>query len=382
VSVQVAFSLLLLIAAGLFVRTLINLKEVDPGFRHEGVLLVDLDGRKLGYREARLAAFYQEILGAIRQTRGVVSASLSLNTPLSGGYWSDNISIAGVAQEGEGAHFNSVSPEYFETLRTPVLLGRDFTWRDDTTGSPTAIVNQAFVSRFYPEGHALGQRISVAGADVYQDMEIIGVVKDAVSYDLRKPVPPMVYVPFFQAPAGRMGSATIEIYATGTLSEVAAFVQQVVRTRVPAAEFQMHSLTQQVESSIRQERLLAKLAGFFGLLALALAAIGLYGLLAYMVARRTAEIGIRIALGAQRGQILRLILGNALLLVAMGVAVGLPAAWWASRFVEKMMFGLRATDPATLLGAAVVLASVALVAGLLPARRASHIDPMVALRYE
>ena len=125
VSVQLAFSLLLLIAAGLFVRTLINLKEVDPGFRHEGVLLVDLDGRKLGYREARLAAFYQEILGAIRQTRGVVSASLSLNTPLSGGYWSDNISIAGVPQEGEGAHFNSVSPGYFETLRTSVLLGRD-----------------------------------------------------------------------------------------------------------------------------------------------------------------------------------------------------------------------------------------------------------------
>jgi predicted permease len=381
VSVQLAFSLLLVMGSGLFVRTLINLKELDLGFRHEGVLLVDLDGRKLGYRESSLAAFYQEMLVEVRQTPGVASASLSVNTPVSGGYWSDNIAIAGVPQEGAAPQFNAVAPAYFETLHTPILLGRDFTWRDDGNAAATAIVNESFVRRFYPQGHAIGQRISMAEGELYKNMEIVGVVKDTV-WDLHRPSPATVFVPFFQAPPGRMGSATIEVYASGRLSDVSSSVQQVVRKRMPASEFQMRTFSEQVENSIRQERLLAKLGSFFGVLALALAAIGLYGLLAYVVARRTSEIGIRMALGAQRGQILRMVLSDAVRLLSIGLALGLPAAWWASRFVEKLVFGLRANDVTTLFGSAALLSVAAAAAAALPARRAAHVDPMVALRYE
>jgi putative ABC transport system permease protein len=381
VSLQLAFSLLLVIAATLFVRTLMNLKYLDPGFRHEGVLLVNLDGRRLGYRDSSLISFYRELLESVRQQHGVTSVSFSNNTPVSGGYWSQDISL-GDSGNGEGVHFNSVSPGYFETLKTPLLLGRDFRWQDDANAPSVVIVNQAFARHYFPDGHPLGRRFSVAASKFYQDVEIVGVVKDAVSYDLHQPPPPMAYVPFLQNPSQRLGSASFEIYAAGSLSEVSAEVQQLMRSRMPAAEFQMRTLTQQVENSIRQERLLAKLGGFFGVLALALAAIGLYGLLAYMVVRRTGEIGIRMALGAQHGQILRMVLSDALRLVLIGVLVGLPVAWWASRFIEKLMFGLRANDVATLLGAAGSLSAVAIVAALVPAHRAAHVDPMVALRYE
>ena len=381
VSAQIAFSLLLVIAAGLFVRTLINLKDLDPGFRHEGVLLVDVDGRKLGYRDAALASFYQELLDKIRQTSGVISASLSFNTPVSGGYWSDNVTVAGVRQEGEAPQFNAVSPGYFETLHTALKLGRDFTWRDDASAPLVAIVNEAFVRRSIADGHALGQHISISDAPVYQNMEIVGVVKDTV-WDLHKPSPPTVFLALFQAPPGRLGSVTIEIYADGRLSEVSSSVRDVVQRQLPAAEFQMRPFTQQVEDSLRQERLLAQLGSFFGVLALGLAAIGLYGVLNYTVVRRTGEIGIRMALGARRQQILSMVLAEALRLIGIGIVVGLPVAWWASRFVQKLLFGLRANDALTLVGAAVLLSSVAIVAALLPARRAAHVDPMVALRYE
>ncbi|HWC20193.1 MAG TPA: ABC transporter permease [Terriglobales bacterium] len=381
VSLQLAFSLLLLIAAGLFVRTLMNLEKLDPGFRHQGVLLVDFDGRKLGYRDARLAAFYKEMLEAVRDIKGVKSVSLSSQVPLSGGYWSQNVNING-ADRDEEVHFNAVSPGYFATLQTPLLLGRDFAWTDDAGNPPVAIVNQAFLRQYYPDVPVLGQHISVARSELYQGLEIVGVVRDAVSFDLRKSAPPTVFVSFFQAPKDRMGSATIEAYAGGSLSQALDSIKQAMLVRMRATELFIRPFSQNVEDSIQQERILAKLAGFFGVLALALAATGLYGLLTYMVARRTGEFGIRMALGARHTKILHMVLADAARLAAIGLMIGVPVAWWASRLVEKMMFGLRPTDPLIMFLSAVVLGTVAVLAALVPAIRACRLDPMIALRHE
>ena len=215
------------------------------------------------------------------------------------------------------------------------------------------------------------------------EMEIVGVVKDAISDSLRESPPPAVYMPYFQRPQ-EIGAATFEVHATGALSQVAAALPNELRAVMPetSVQSQVQTLTEQVERSLIQERMLATLATGFGLLALLLAAVGLYGLLAYTVARRTGEIGVRMALGARQRDVLWLVLAGAFRLVLVGVAVGLPAAWAATRLISSMLFGLTATDPLTIVTATALLTSVALLAGYLPAWRASRVNPVVALRYE
>jgi predicted permease len=382
VSSQVALSLVLLIGAGLFARTLRNLQQIDPGFRREGVLLVYLDARRSGTQDDRLGATYQELLDRYAHLPGVVSASLSSNTPLSGGLITDAVSINGQPAPGTSAHFNSVSPRFFETMGTPRVLGRDFTEHDGPGAADVAIVNEAFVRRYIPDGRPLGQVVAQARPGA-KPMEIVGVVKDSVFQSLREPPPPAVYVPYFQYP-DLILIGTFEIRTAGSLSQTAALVRDDLRARFPhtPVQAQVLPLTEQVERTLIQERLLAALGTCFGVLALMLAGVGLYGLLAYTVTRSTSEIGIRMALGAMRGEVLWLVLRNALLLVGIGVAVGLPAAWAASRWIASMLFGLKATDPLTLLGATLILLLAALVAAFLPARRATRVDPLVALRYE
>jgi ABC-type antimicrobial peptide transport system permease subunit len=214
-------------------------------------------------------------------------------------------------------------------------------------------------------------------------MEIVGVVKDAVSFSLRQPPPPTVYVPYVQYPEA-VGFMTFEIRVGGSLSKVAALARDDLRARFPRMpnQAQVLPLTEQVERHLIQERLLAALGACFGGLALVLAGVGLYGLLAYTVTRSTGEIGIRMALGALRSEVLWLVVKGALRLVGLGVALGVPAAWAASRLISSMLFGLTATDPLTILGATLMLIAAALLAAFVPARRATHVDPMVALRYE
>jgi len=323
--------------------------------------------------------FYRDVLQDIEHVPGVVSASLAGNTPLSGGSWTEAVTINGQTSSGESAHFNSVSPGYFETLRTPLVGGRDFNEQDDATAPPVTIVNEAFVQRYFPEGHPTGQRISLAAGHNLVGMTIVGVVKNAISSSLRDAPPPAVYLPIYQR---QTEFPAFVIRASGSLDRVASAVRSKLQPRLPGTAIQIHTLTAQVEAALVQERLMATLAAAFGALAVTLAAIGLYGLLAYTVARRTSEIGVRMALGANRAAVMWLVTQDAVRLLALGVATGLPAAWAASRLIRAMLFGLTAGDPATILGATAILISAGLLAGYLPARRASRVDPMIALRDE
>jgi putative ABC transport system permease protein len=375
VAAQVAVSFVMLIGAGLFVRTFENLDHVDPGFRHEGVLLVSGDVHRAVTPAG--TAFYLDLLQQIEGLPGVVSASLASNTPLSGGIWTDRVAIDNQPPSGETAHINSVAPRFFETMRTPLVAGRDFTNRDDPSAPSVAIVNEAFVRRWFLDGHSIGRLVS-AGSSL-ADMQIVGVVKDAISQTLREPPPPAVYVPIFQR---QTEFPTFVVYASGSLTRVASELRRQLQSDLPNTAIEIHTLTSQVEAALVQERLMATLAGAFGALALILAAVGLYGLIAYTVARRTSELGIRIALGAGHGNVMWLVIEGALRLLGFGLLLGLPAAWAASRLVTTMLWGLNTNDPATI-GAAVGLLTLAgLLAGWVPARRAARIDPMASLRCE
>ena len=381
VVVQVALSLVLLIGAGLFVRTLRNLEQLDRGFRHEGVLLVNLDAQRAGYRGARLAAVYQDLLQRFERLPGVSSASLSTNTPLSGGIITDPISVNGQPPSGS-SHVNRVSARFFETFGTPLVLGRDFSEHDVPGARLVAIVNEAFARRYLPDTPPLGQQVAI-GIPGAKPMEIVGVVKDAVSFTLREPPPPTLYMPYLQYPE-QAAWASLEIHATGSLSQIAAAIHEQLRTQFQQTPVQAEivPLNQQVARTLVEERLLAALGTCFGVLALLLAGVGLYGILAYTVTKAMSEIGIRIALGAARGEVLWLVLRGALGWAGLGVLTGIPLAWAVSRWIGSMLFGLTATDPPTILGATLLLTASAALAAWIPARRAARVDPMVALRYD
>ncbi len=381
VAAQVAISLPLLIGAGLFARTLDNLRTLDRGFRHEDVLLIDVDARRTGKDKPALRAFYQQTLAFVEQLPSVKAVSLSAVTPLMGGGISMPIALNGQPVSGEiggrEMHFNVIAPRYFEVLGTPFVLGRDFTNRDDATAPRVAIVNEAFVRQYIKDAAPLGQRVSVVGSA--QDMEVVGVVRDAVYESLRQTPPSTVYAAFLQ---GGDDTATVEIYAPGALAQVAGALRAEIQPKLAGKPLRVRTLTGQLESGLVRERLMTTLATTFGALALLLAVVGLYGVLAFNVARRTGEIGVRIALGARRSQVLQGILREAGRMVALGIAIGLPIAWMASRLVSSMLFGVTAHDPVTSVLSIAVLVCAAFVAAFLPARRAAGVDPLVAIRCE
>jgi predicted permease len=380
VSGQVALSLTLLIGAGLFVRTLQNLMNVDPGFRREGVLLVDVDGRTEGYQEARLTAFYQDLLQRVRRIPGVVSVSLSGHTPLSGWTWSE----AAVPQgqplpERDNAIFVAAGPGYFATLGTPLLSGREFN-EYDTGAEKVAIVNQAFVDRYFHGRNPEGAYLTATVTRPPGTLRIVGVAANVINTgDLRTAPKPTVYVSYAQ---GQPARATIIIRAAGALSQIAAAVRAELQPAFPSSPLEIGTLAAQVERTVVQERLMANLASGFGALGLALASVGLYGLLSYSVVRRTREIGVRMALGAKQSRVLWMVVGNATRLLLFGVALGVPAAWAASQLVRTMLFGLTPADPAIIAAAILLLCAAGLLAAYLPARRAALVDPMTALRHE
>ena len=387
VTVQVALSLLLLIGAGLFTRTLHNLQAVDAGFRHEGVLMVDIDGRRSFHRGAeadvRVAALFRDGLNAVSGLPGVAAASVSNFTPISGGYWSQAVQINGQNASDEDVIFFAVSPGFFSALSIPLKTGRDFSLRDDGSAAPVAIVNEEFVRRFLRGGlQPLGQRVSASDSRFWKNMEIVGVAGSSRPYSLREGTRPCIYVPFFQQAPDRISFGTFEVKASGSLSAVSAAIARTLERQVPGVPLKVRPFTAQVEASIRGEILMAQLGAFFGILALLLAAVGLYGLLAYAVAQRTSEVGIRIALGANPLAVVRMMLARGMQPVIAGILIGLPVAWWACRFVSAMLFGMKPFDAITIASAVAMLTMVAFAAAFVPARRAAKVDPVVALRQD
>ena len=386
VTAQVAFSFLLLAGAGLFVKTLANLKETNAGFRDiDNLATFQVDPALSGYDIPRIKEFYRRLLQDIQMVPGVKSAAYAMVPVLSGGEWDSSMSVEGHRiKDGEDmqAFMNGISGDYWKTMGVPLLAGRDFDSRDDGKKITVAIVNRKFATHFFGSESPIGRHVGFGeGPKAKLDIEIIGVTEDSLYEGPREGIHRQVFVPFRQAdyPAG------VSFYVRTSLDSKSLFsaLRDKVRAVDPAMPiFEMKTLENQLDDTLSTERLIAVLSAAFGVLATLLAALGLYGVMAFVVARRTKEIGLRMALGASQGGVVWMVLREALILLGIGLGVGVPCAFLLSRYVSSQLFGVKPTDVWTAAAALLILAGVAAGAGWLPARRASAIDPIKALRYE
>ena len=373
---QVSLSLILVIGAGLFTRTLHNLRAVDRGFTPGNVLLASFDPRRAGLSSPELQAFNQSVLRTVETLPGVGAASIAAITPLQGGGMSTPMTVNGVSTGLEEVYFNIIGPRFFEIVGTPLLAGRDLSEADGANAPAVAVVNETFV-RKHLTGNPLGQRVLISPAS--PEMQIVGVVKDAVYETLRAAPPATVYASYLQTRGRPM---TLLIDARAPLTEMAATVRAAIQPKVPATPMRIRSFASQIENSLFQARLMRSLTAIFGGLALLLAGVGLYGLMSYMVATRTREIGVRLAFGARPARVLGMVLGNALRMVVIGIGVGLPLALLSSGLIDSMVFGLTPTDAVTITTAVAVLALVGAASAALPARRAATLNPVTAIHVE
>jgi predicted permease len=380
---QVALSLVLVAGALLFSRSLGKLLTVETGFRQEGVLIAAVNFRRLNVAPDRNPAFKDELLDRIRALAGVESAGITNIIPLGdwggGNAWMDGED----ARQAKNTSLSRVGPDYFRTLEIPLLAGRDFDARDRIGRPKVAIVNEAFARKFLNGANPVGRRFWIEASPGSPDTpyDIVGLVRDTKYGDLREEFRSIAYYAAAQD-SGAGPGAQVLIRSRVPEAEMVAAVNNVLNEINPAITVSFQGFKPMIEATILRERLMATLSGFFGLLALLLACIGLYGILSYGVASRTNEIGIRMALGAQRRAVFWLILREALWLVIAGVAVGLPMIFAVTRLASTLLFGLTPTDPVSLLLAALLMLAVAMVAGYLPSRRATRVDPMAALRCE
>jgi predicted permease len=386
VAAQVALSLILLIGAGLFIRTFTNLMTMNAGFDPNNVLLTQTNVHSAGLPEPALAPLYGQMLAKLQALPGVVSASQCLLYPLSSGdEWNFEVSVPGY-QPPNGVeplvYLNWVTPGYFSTMRTPLLEGRVFAARDSANSTPVVVINQLLANTYFRGQDPIGKHIQLGGPEIGdKPLEIIGVVQNAKRDSLDQDFLSTAYVPLAQIHNLREDT-TFEIRTATTPGALIPAVRDAMASVNKSASLEFSTLKQQADDSVLQEHLMAVLSGFFGGLALLLTAIGLYGVMAYAVTQRTREIGIRMALGAQQTSILRLVMRDAAIVLAAGIAAGVLGSICITRLVRRLLFGLTPNDPSTLALAILVLVAVALIATYIPARRSMHVDPMVALRYE
>ena len=376
---QIAVSLVLLVGAALFVRSFYNLITFDAGIRQQGIGVVFVNFERLHIAAPRLLPFTTELLAEIKRVPGVENAAFTTHVPLMGGGWAMGVK-AGVADQSTPVTW--VSPEYFATMDRRLLAGRLFDGRDTATSPPVAVVTEAFMRVFYPGQEVLGKTLMTYAEPGYPEThyEIVGVLADAQHGTLRGEAPPAVLVPAPQHPDPGQGAAYF-VRAADAEAAIATVRQQLTRT-YPDMRVNSFVLERRVQESLVRERLMAMLSGFFGVLAALLATIGLYGVMAYVMQRRRSEVGIRLALGAQPGQVVRMVMRDAGILVVCGVAAGVALSIAAGRSAETLLFGLSPTDVATYAAAIALLTAIALVASLVPALRASRVDPMLALRQD
>jgi len=419
---QMALAVVVLVGAGLLVRTLQNLRNVDPGFDTRNLLTFELDPTLIGYKTPQIDAFYRDLQQRIGAIPGVESASYSNSTLLSGDLWETGFHLEGTPKDQESdADYLPIGAGFFSMMHMRLLSGRSFNSADfaeaetaeereraraevekaKEAGLPAprgsaavpesaakeaavpVIVNKTFVQKYFPKVNPLGVHFGAREADPKKGdwaapgWEILGVVSDAKYQDLRSPIDPTMYVP------SSGGNTSFEVRTRMNPTAVAASIRSVVSqmdSNLPV--FNVHTQAELIDQLLFQERMIAKLSGFFGILALLLACIGLYGLLSYEVSRRTREIGIRMALGAQRRRVLRLVVGQGIVLAITGAMVGIGVTLGVTRYLRSMLYDVHANDPATIAGVTILLTLVAVVACYIPARRAMRVDPMVALRYE
>jgi predicted permease len=397
VVLQVALSLLALIGAGLFIRTLYNLQRVDLGFNQENLLLFSLSPRQGGYRDERLTQFYERLFERLDNLPGARAATFGAVPLISYSGWNNNVLLPGETARTATDHNTdrqAARENYFTTMEIPLLRGRGFTAQDDQRAPKVAVVNQTFSRRFFPNDDALGKR--VREGDNSPEIEIVGVVADTKYSSQRREITPLLITPWRQEGAS-IGQMHFALRATGEPTALAASVRQAVRAldaNLPVTEFSSQEVRSQ--RTLGQERLYARLLSFFGALALILAAIGLTGVLAYSVAQRTNEIGIRMALGAQAANVLRMVIWQGMQLVLLGLVAGAACGYglkrllatqyfaprsWQRQMAERL-YGVEGTDPLTFAVIASLLAVVALLACWLPARKAAQVDPLAALRHE
>ncbi|HEY3456922.1 MAG TPA: ADOP family duplicated permease [Bryobacteraceae bacterium] len=383
---QIAISLLLVAAAGLFVRTLANLHAVNVGFNRENILLFNVDAGQAGYKDAALINFYADLDRRFRARPGVRNATMT-QMPLVANWSSSTwITIPGLpTTNGErlSTAVTQIGPQFFETMQIPILLGRSLDARDRQGAQTVAVINEVFAKKYFPGVSPVGRHFGFGGEDNI-DMEIVGLAKSTRYNSLKREIPPLVYTSYLQAGKNRpIQRMYFELRTTGDPLALANTVRRIVREvgpRVPVADITTQSRI--IDSTIVQERTFASLCTGFGALALIMACVGLYATMAYAVARRTTEIGIRMALGALRRRVVWLVLRDVLLLAVVGLALGLLLVFETTALLKSFLFGLQPNDPIALVSAAAILIACAFLAGYLPAWRAARIDPMQALRHE
>jgi predicted permease len=375
---QIALSLLMLVAAGLFVRTLNKLQSVEVGFNRENVLLFELDARKAGHKDPEISTFYDNLQKRFSAVPGVRNVSLSQASLITAGTGYD-ITVNG-APPDEATRILFIGHDFLKTMQIPILAGREIEARDQPGSTPVALVSELFARKNFGDRNPLGQHLLLR--EGHRDMEIVGVARNAQYGELKSNAPPVVYIPYNQGfpPPRQM---VYELRTAGNPLTLVSTVREIVHqadARVPVTD--IRTQVEDINQTINQEIVFARLCTAFAVLALVIACVGLYGTVSYNVARRTSEIGIRMALGAQRGAVVWMVLSEVCVLAAVGLALSVPAAFATSQFLKSFLFRMKPNDPLAMVFAIGTLIISALVAGCLPAWKASRIDPMIALRHE